>query len=215
MWDSSRPSAPRRYRSCVCGWFSILLAANVMSEWHTDSLLYGPSTPGQWIHRKPVKSSQYSSGTSLRGILSTFFQLDHHTAPRYILTNIMDGIQNPKDFSGIKDDIGSFECVGNPFWEESANFITLATRVMISAEGMKAAKEAEAMDIELSCNSTKNRRENQSGSMYGNNKRKQPALSLLWLEKRLRTMHILFTSMTSNMLQWRTDIARWAGCLRC
>ena len=83
--------------------------------------------------------------------------------------------QNPKHFSGIKDDIGSFECVGNPFWEESANFITLATKVMISAEGMRAAKEAEAMAIELSYNSTKSGLENQSGSMYGNNKRKQPA----------------------------------------
>ena len=96
----------------------------------------------------------------------------------------MDGIQNPKDVSGIKDDIGSFEYVGNPFWDESTNFTTLATRVMISAEGMKAAKGAEAMDIELSYNSTKNRLENQSGSMYGNNKRKQPAISLLWLEKK-------------------------------
>ena len=29
------------------------------------------------------------------------FLLDHHTVPRYILTNTMDGIENPKDFSGI------------------------------------------------------------------------------------------------------------------
>ena len=94
----------------------------------------------------------------------------------------MDGIQNSKDFSGIKDDIGSFECVGNPFWEESANFITLAIKVKISAERIEAAKEAEAMGIELSYYSTKSRLENQSGSMYGNNKRKQPALSLLSLE---------------------------------
>ena len=95
--------------------------------------------------------------------------------------------RNPESkrfFSGIKDDIGSYECVGNPFWEESANFITLATKVMISAEGMKAAKEAEAMGAKLSNNSSKSRLENQSGSMYGNNKRKQPALSLLWLQKK-------------------------------
>ena len=73
----------------------------------------------------------------------------------------MNGIQNPKYFSCLKDDIGSLECVGNPFWEESANSITLATKVMISAEGMKAAKETEAMGIELSYNSTKSRRKNQ------------------------------------------------------
>ena len=121
---------------------------------------------------------------------------------------------NPKDFSGIKDNIGSFECVGNPFWEESANFITLAIKMKISAEEMKAAKEAEAMGIELSYNATKSRLENQPGSTYGNNKRKQPALSLVWLKK-LHTMHILFTSMTSSMPQWKTDIAGWAGCFGC
>ena len=78
----------------------------------------------------------------------------------------MDGIQHPRDLSGIKDAIGSFECVGNPFSEESLHFITLDTKVMISVEWMKAAKEAEAMGLELSYHSTKRRLENQSESMY-------------------------------------------------
>ena len=159
----------------------------------------------------PHQDSGYP-GTSLRGILSTFFLLDRHIVPRYILTNIMDGNQNPKDFSDIKDDIGSFEWIGNTFSEESEHFITLATKVMISAEMMKAAKGTETMGIELSYNSTKSRLDNQSGSMYGNTIRKQPALSLLWLEKRLHTMHKLFTRMTSNIPQWKADIAGWAGC---
>ena len=47
------------------------------------------------------------------------------------------------------------------FCEESANFITLDTKVMISVEGMKAAYEAEAMGIKLSYHSTKRRLENQ------------------------------------------------------
>ena len=57
---------------------------------------------------------------------------------------------------------------------------------MISVEGIKAAKEAEAMGTELSYHPTKRRMGNQSESMYGNNKGKQPALSQRWLEKRLR-----------------------------
>ena len=69
-----------------------------------------------------------------------------------------------------------------PFGEKSTNFIKLATEVMISAEGTKIAKEAEAMSIELSYHPTKSTLENQSGSMYGNNKGKQLALSRLWLE---------------------------------
>ena len=62
--------------------------------------------------------------------------------PSPVLTSIMDGIQHPRDFSGIKVAKGSFEYVGNPFWEDSAHFITLDTK-MISAEGIKAVKEAE------------------------------------------------------------------------
>ena len=95
----------------------------------------------------------------------------------------MDGIQHPRDLFGIKDDIGSFGCVGNPFCEESADFITMDIKVMISVDGIKAAKEAEAMGVELSYHSTKRRLENQSESMYGNNKGKQPALSQRWLKK--------------------------------
>ena len=45
-------------------------------------------------------------------------------------------------------------------WEESANFITLGNKVMVSAESMKAAKEAEAMGIEPSNHSTESRLEN-------------------------------------------------------
>ena len=55
----------------------------------------------------------------------------------------MDGIQHLRDCSDMKDAIGSFECVGNPFWEENAYFITVDTKVMILAEGMRAAKKAE------------------------------------------------------------------------
>ena len=76
----------------------------------------------------------------------------------------MDGIQLPRDISGIKDTIGSFECVGNPFCEGSANFIILDTKVMISAEWIKAAKETELLGIELSHLSMKSRLENQSDS---------------------------------------------------
>ena len=45
------------------------------------------------------------------------------------------------------DAIGLFECIGNPSWEESANFIILDTKLMTSAEGMKATKGAEAMGV--------------------------------------------------------------------
>ena len=103
--------------------------------------------------------------------------------PCSVLTSIMDGIQHPRYFSGIKDAIESLECVGNPSWEGSANFITLDTTVMISTAWMKAVKKEEAMGIELPYHSTKSRLENQSDSMYGNDKRKQLALSQLWLEK--------------------------------
>ena len=41
---------------------------------------------------------------------------------------------NIQDIFPYKDAIGSFECVGNPFWEASANFITLDTKVVSSAE---------------------------------------------------------------------------------
>ena len=97
--------------------------------------------------------------------------------PSLALTSLMVGIQHPRDLSGIKDAIGSFECVGNLFYEESANFITLDIKVMISVEGVKATKEAEAMGLELSYHSTKRGLENQSELMCGNNKGKQPALS--------------------------------------
>ena len=60
---------------------------------------------------------------------------------------------------------------------------------MISIKGMKAAKEAEAMGIELWYHSTKHRLENQSESMYGNIEGKQPALSQRWLEKKLRCIY--------------------------
>ena len=40
------------------------------------------------------------------------------------------------------------------------------------------------MGIELSYNSSDSRLDNQSESMYGNNKGKQPALSQLWLGKK-------------------------------
>ena len=76
----------------------------------------------------------------------------------------MDGIQLPRDISGIKDTIGSFECVGNPFCEGSANFIILDTKVMILAEWIKAAKETKLLGIELSHLSMKSRLENQSDS---------------------------------------------------
>ena len=58
------------------------------------------------------------------------------------------------------------------FWEESANFATLDTKVMISAEGIKSANKAESMGIELSYHSTESRLENQTGSIYGNKKEK-------------------------------------------
>ena len=118
--------------------------------------------------------------------------------PGLAITSIMDGIQHPRDLSGIKNAIGSFQCVANPFCEESANFITLDTKVMILVERMKAAKEAEAMGIELSYHSTKRGLENQSELMYGNNKGIQPALSQRWLEKKI-AMHILFLSLASHM----------------
>ena len=60
-------------------------------------------------------------------------------------------------------------------WGECANFITMDTKVMTSAEGMK---ETKAMGIELSHHSTKSRLENQSEPMYGNNKGKRPALAV-------------------------------------
>ena len=71
----------------------------------------------------------------------------------------MDGIQHTRDFSGIKDAIGSFEYVGNSFWEKSANFIIMDTKVTISAESCQGA---EAIGIELSYHPMKSRLENQS-----------------------------------------------------
>ena len=63
--------------------------------------------------------------------------------PSPVRTSIMDGIQHPRDFFGIKDAIGSCECVDNPSWEESANFITLDTEVMISAESCQRGRSIE------------------------------------------------------------------------
>ena len=98
----------------------------------------------------------------------------------------------------------------------SANFITLDTTVMISAEWMKAVKKAEAMGIELPYHSTKSRLENQSDPMYGNNKKKttSPFPTPYWKKTSWWTMHTLFRSLTSNMPQWKTDIAGLcAGCV--
>ena len=76
------------------------------------------------------------------------------------------------------------------FWENSANF-TLDTKVMISVEGIKAAKEAETMGIELSYHSTESRLENQSESVYGNNmENNQPFFPTLARKKTSYDAHI-------------------------
>ena len=136
--------------------------------------------------------------------------------PSLALTCIMDGIQHPRNLSGIKDGKGSFESVGNPFGEDRANCITLDTKLMTSAEGMNASKEAEAMDVQLSKHSTKSKPENQSESVNANEIGKQPVLSQLWLGKdfmrwiycsqaRLRTCH----SERYTLQEYMQDVFDW------